>query len=270
MWLASHVPGGGLLRDGSRFLALLAPLAACLFGLGVSALAGLVRTHAGPARGRDERGPRSRSRCCPTSGLALGGPAASGPVPRASTPTPGRRSTTDSTSGASGDLLLLPFNSYRVPTWNDGRRSLDPLGRFMTPNYLASDTLVVSGVTVAGEDERARRVAELLEKGAAPEELARQLREEGIAWVLLDKEAQAWSAGVGTHGQARRVPRRPRGERLVVWELPGAVSTDSRPVGRGRGLVRLAGGRRGGARLCAASLLARRARAASGSAIARS
>ena len=37
----------------------------------------------------------------------------------------------------------------------------------MTPNYLASDTLVVSGVTVAGEDERARRVADLLERGGA-------------------------------------------------------------------------------------------------------
>ena len=46
-WLASTVPGAGLLRDGSRFLALLAPLLACLFGLGVSAAG---RTSCAPTR----------------------------------------------------------------------------------------------------------------------------------------------------------------------------------------------------------------------------
>ena len=32
-----------------------------------------------------------------------------------------------------GDLLVLPFTSYRAPTWNGYRKVLDPVGRFLTP-----------------------------------------------------------------------------------------------------------------------------------------
>ena len=100
----------------------------------------------------------------------------------------------------------------------------------MTPNYLASDTLVVSGVTVAGEDERARRVAELLEDGGDPDELARQLRQEGIAWVLLDQEAQEMVPAAVPTARFDGFPVVHEGRRLVVWELPGSVSTASRPA----------------------------------------
>jgi hypothetical protein len=44
-WVVAHVPGAGLLRDGTRFLALAAPLQALLFGYGVARLA------AAPKRG---------------------------------------------------------------------------------------------------------------------------------------------------------------------------------------------------------------------------
>src|SRR3546814_2889180 len=37
-WLAGHVPGGGLLRDGSRFLALCVPLLVILLAHGVTSL----------------------------------------------------------------------------------------------------------------------------------------------------------------------------------------------------------------------------------------
>jgi hypothetical protein len=226
VWLGSTVPGAGLLRDGSRFLALLAPLAACLFGLGVSALATLVRS-------RPVRISVATSlvllpiALLPDVGLALAGQLRAVQFP--SEYAEARQSIDDRLhQHGGGDLLLLPFNSYRVPTWNDGRRTLDPLGRFMTPNYLGSDTLVVSGVTVAGEDDRARRVAELLEKGGSPRELARQLGQEGIRWVLLDKESQEVVPAAVPTARFDGFPVIHEGSRLVVWELPGPVSTAPR------------------------------------------
>ena len=227
LWLGHHVPGAGLLRDGSRFLALVAPLAACLFGVGVSVVAGWVRNHA----------VRIASTTAlvllpiaflPDLGFALGGRLHAVQFPEEYADA--RRAIDERLrERGGGDLLLLPFNSYRLPTWNEGRRSLDPLGRFMTPNYLASDTLVVSGVTVAGEDERARRVTTLLEQGASPEELARQLNQEGIAWVLLDKEAQEMVPASVPTAKFDGFPVVHEGSRLIAWELPGAEGTDARP-----------------------------------------
>ncbi len=227
VWLGSHVPGGGLLRDGSRFLALLAPFLACLFGLGARAVADLVPAH--PVRlAVTTMLVLLPVALLPDLGLALGGQLRSVHLPTEYTAA--RQSLDDRLRhrGGEGDLLLLPFNSYRIPTWNHGRRSLDPLGRFMTPNYLASDTLVVSGVTVAGEDQRARRVAGLLERGGDPEELARRLRQEGIGWVLLDRDAQRVVPPSVPTARFDGFPVVHEGRRLIVWELPGDVTHDSR------------------------------------------
>jgi hypothetical protein len=227
-WLGSTVPGAGLLRDGSRFLALLAPLSACLFGLGVSAVTDLLRPHA-------VRLTVATSlvllpiALLPDLGLALGGQLHAVQFPAEYSTA---RHAVDERlhQRGGGDILILPFNSYRLPTWNEGRRSLDPLGRFMAPNYLANDTLVVSGVTVAGEDERARRVATLLEEGGPPEQLARHLAEEGIGWVLLDKEAQAMVPPSVPTANLDGLPVIHEGRRLTVWELPGADSPGPRPA----------------------------------------
>lgn len=219
-WMAGNVPGGGLFRDGSRFLALLAPLEACLVGIGASALAGAVRTRPAQVVAATSVVLMPLA-LLPDLGLGLGGQlrVVSYPSEYADA-----RSAIDGRAREhEGDLLLLPFSSYRVPSWNEGRRSLDPLGRFMTPNYLASDTLVVSGVTVPGEDERARRVAELLDGDESSAELARLLGAEGIRWVLLDKEAADLAGEVREPiSRLGSLPVIHEGDRLVVWELPEA------------------------------------------------
>ncbi len=228
VWLGSTVPGSGLLRDGSRFLALLAPLAACWFGLGVSALTDLVRTHS-LRLALTTVAVLLPIALLPDLGFGLGGQLRAVQFP--SEYSEARRAVDDRLrQRGEGDILLLPFNSYRVPTWNEGRRTLDPLGRFMTPNYLASDTLIVSGVTVAGEDERARRVAKLLEEGGNQETVARVLGEEGIAWVLLDEEAQAMVPRQVATARLDGLPVIHEGDRLVVWELPGDGRADSTPA----------------------------------------
>ena len=45
-WWVANIPGGGLVRDGARFVALLAPLLAVLFGWGVAMLVAGIRWRA--------------------------------------------------------------------------------------------------------------------------------------------------------------------------------------------------------------------------------
>ena len=223
-WLVTHVPGAGLVRDGTRFVALIAPLQAVLFGWGVSRVVAAV-----PAR---------------MLGVSLGTVLVLTPVtlmPDAAFGLSGRlaavsyppeyavaREALDRSRQGEhvGDVLVLPFTSYRRPAWNDGRRTLDPVGRYFPVDYLASDTLVVSGVEVSGEDRRARRVASDLAtlRGV---ELERALAREGIGWVVLDADASRAliAEGVvdpqyGTDvalGDAQVIHE---GDLLTVWELP--------------------------------------------------
>ena len=97
----------------------------------------------------------------------------------------------------------------------------------MTPNYLASDVLLVSGREVAGEDQRARRVATLLTTKTGAD-LDAALREEGIRWVILDLEAQAaiGSAAPTAEPSGELVHE---GQLLAAWELPGPVTVPEYP-----------------------------------------
>ena len=179
-WVAVHVPGGGLLRDGSRALALCAPLVAALVGAGAERLASRWR----------ERGPRALV----AAGVALlplalmpdvawgldhhlvpvtypaDYAAARGDVEAADVP---------------GDLLVLPFTSYRAPEWNGFRKVLDPVGRYLTPNYLSSDQLSVSGRVLNGEDPRVPAALEAL-RLPDPAARARRLGQLGIGLVVRE------------------------------------------------------------------------------------
>ncbi len=255
--LVSTVPGGGLLRDGARFVILLAPLAAGLFGTGTGALADLVEERAAGA-----------ARMAVASAVVLAPIAL---MPDLAWGLGGRLHAVDypteysaarlaieerQDTGVRGNVLLLPFSSYRLPRWNDGRRTLDPLGRFMTPNYLGSDVLYVSGAQIAGEDARAARVAELLEAKLATRELADDLGNEGIAWVLVDKEAAAMigDAAPSADLDGQRVVH--DGARLVVWEVPRTNSTA--PSVATKVAVAVAWGAAGAAMLASAGLLGAR------------
>ncbi|WP_224273976.1 hypothetical protein [Nocardioides lacusdianchii] len=229
-WLVEQVPGAGLARDGTRFVALVAPLQAVLLGLGVSRVVDLVPVRA--------------------LGLTLGTVLVLSPVtlmPDAVAGVSGRLGavgfpmeyadargalSASQRAGHTGDVLVLPFTSYRRPEWNDGRRTLDPLGRYLPVDYLASDTLVVSGVTIPGEDLRAQRVASAL-GSLEGVELEHALSGEGIGWVVLDSEASQALVAAGADdtrygldpvlAQARVLHD---GKTMTLWELPrqGAAS----------------------------------------------
>ena len=186
-WLGG-LPGGGVLRDGSRLLGLCVPLLVTLAAHGADRLAGLLRQ-------RDQR--------LVVAGLLV-------LVPLALMPDAGWGSSGDlravdypasyevareAVGDADGaDVLVLPFTSYRAPAWNGGRKVLDPLGRFLRPDYVASDDLSVSGVRVAGEDPRGDDVRRALAE-SSPGRRATALARMGIGVVVVDDSAPGGAQG---------------------------------------------------------------------------
>ena len=198
-WVASHVPGGGLLRDGSRALALCAPLTAVLVAAAAERLAAYWH----------ERGPRALVAVAaallplalmPDVAWGLGGNLQAVSYPDDYS----RAREAVVASDTDGDLLVLPFTSYRAPAWNGDRKVLDPVGRFLTPNYLASDQLGVSGRVLAGEDPRVPAVMAAL-RLPDPAARARRLGELGIGLVVREhavvttREYDAPVAGTPIH-----------------------------------------------------------------------
>lgn len=179
------VPGGGLLRDGSRYLALLAPLQAVLFGLGVGRLAVLVK----------KAGPRGAVAAVAIvlplvamPDLAWGATGALKPADYPSSWAEARLAI--ERAPQEGAIAVVPFTAYRAPDWNGGRPVLDPAGRFFDRTTVVSDELVISGRAIAGEDPRARRVGRILGGDAVAYGLAR----EGIGFVVY--EADAGDSGI--------------------------------------------------------------------------
>jgi hypothetical protein len=182
-WLAVHVPGGGLLRDGTRTLALCLPVYAGLPAVGVEVAAGRV------AHGDVEvrRAVAAAGALLPVLLLYDVAWGLSGDLRPAHYPS--SWAAARSAGGVEGgDLLVLPLTAYRAPDWNHDRTVLDPLGRYLTPDYLAADALVVDGRTVPGEDPRvpeARRALAL----PTPEARTAALLDLGVQSVAVERDA---------------------------------------------------------------------------------
>ncbi|MBD3925929.1 hypothetical protein IEZ26_14985 [Nocardioides cavernae] len=208
-WLASTVPGAGLLRDGSRLLALAAPLTAVLAGRGADAL-----VHALP----DAFSRAMIALACVLVPVAL--------MPDATLGLSGRLAAVDYPDSYDelvaelrslppGDVALLPFQSYRAPSWNnDGRPVLAPLGRYLPRRVVVEDRLVVDGRPLAGEDPTAAAVRRALESSDAQVRSA-GLREAGIRLVVVEQLP------------AVEVPDI---EGDVVWQLDGLSVIDLGPA----------------------------------------
>jgi hypothetical protein len=121
-----------------------------------------------------------------------------------------------------GDLVVLPFTSYRAPEWNRGRKVLDPLGRYLEPNYVVSDELSISGRIVAGEDPRVPEVLAAL-RLADPESRATALGRLGVR--LVARERDAVGAGDPPY-DARVAGTRVYGDRLLeITRIDGEVES---------------------------------------------
>jgi hypothetical protein len=184
--VAAHVPGGGLVRDGSRVLVLCMPVTVLALAEGAGVL-----WRRFPAQ--------------PTARIALGLGLVLAPIallPDAAWGAAGSLRAVDyphswaearpvvaaDHDAHGGDVLLLPASAYRQPAWNHGVTVVDPLGRYLSPDFVASDVLVVSGVALAGEDIRFANVVSALELPSASER-ARGLEEVGIGTVAVERDA---------------------------------------------------------------------------------
>jgi hypothetical protein len=188
-WLAAEVPGGGLLRDGSRLLGLCALATVTLCAYGAERLGGLMR-------GRGERLVMTGLLALvPLSLMPDAAWGSSGTLAAVDYPTSYAEARDAIGDGDGADVLVLPFSSYRAPGWNHGHKVLDPLGRYLEPDYVASDELTVAGKTIPGEDPRGDDVGRAL-AAASPAARATALARLGIGTVVVDKSAPGTAAEV--------------------------------------------------------------------------
>lgn len=205
------VPGGGLLRDGSRELAPWVLLVAAGAGWGAAWLAatGLPKAAAGlvallpvvalPGLGWGVSGALS-STDYPSGVLAVAAAADRAP--------------------SAGTVVVLPFETVRRYPWNGARPSLTPWPRLLERRVVVSSDLVVatsSGLrTVAGEDRYAADVRRALDDPAPAQALTRL----GVGWVITDSpDARVPPGSVPVAAQRE----------AGLYRLPGQV-TDERRV----------------------------------------
>lgn len=226
-WVFGHVPGAAVVRDGARILAVCALPVALAAGVAAdrvsAAVTGVRRVSLGVAL------VLLPLALLPDAALGAAGRLRATQYP-ADYAAARERLSTAVAEGAVGEVLLLPFSSFRRPVWNGGRTVLDPLGRYLTPDYVASDRLVVSGATIAGEDPRVPVVAAALAR-SGPQARATALADLGIGFVAAETDAGASPAVAGsavfdgprlrvralTGVRPRPVPRIWGATMLVAW-----------------------------------------------------
>jgi hypothetical protein len=111
-----------------------------------------------------------------------------------------------------GDVLLLPFQTYRTFAWNHGEVMLDPWTLLLSRPVIWNDGTRVGHVELAPDDPRARALGGAI-RGSGP--LTGVLRAAGVRFVLDDGPV----AGVGARlPGAVVIIDQPR---LTVYQLPG-------------------------------------------------
>lgn len=218
-WTIRNVPGGGIIRDGTRWLALLAPLEVVAFGSGVGALSRGVASWRVPAALLVAALPII---AMPDLGWGVGGKLE--PVSYPAVWAEARDAIAAST--VRGDVVSLPFSAYRAPSWNDGRTVIDPAGRFFDRTTVTNDELTVGGTVIAGEDPRAAAVARAL---ALPESVPR-LAALGIGLAVVDTEAPGAEVALAAVGSGTELNLANQGLRVFV--VPDAEPSPISPQDR--------------------------------------
>jgi hypothetical protein len=172
-WAVRVIPGAGLLRDGQKWLLPLVLVAVLCAGAAAERLARVpwrVPVAVGAA-------------ALPLLVLPDGARTLSVPLDPVRYPA-GWTAVAREIHGG-GDVLVLPFTSYRQFPWAPGRTVLDPVPRLLDASVLVNDQLVISGETLAGEDPRAARIGRLLADG---KDIGLKLAQEGFRWVVVERD----------------------------------------------------------------------------------
>lgn len=115
-------------------------------------------------------------------------------------------------------VAVLPAGTMRRFSWSGSAPVLDPLPRWVRADVLTTGDLVISGVTVPGEDAHARAVQELLLTGPHPSTLAAA----GVGWLVVESD----SAGdMGTAARTLgRLAAAHRDDELALYRVGGQTS----------------------------------------------
>ncbi len=174
--LADVVPGIGLLRDGQKWILPFAVLMVSCAAAGVGVLVGRVRDTGLAAV------------LCVVAALAPWWMLPDGPTTVHRTLAPVTypdgfaRAAQIVEAGGPGDLVTLPWRSYRVFTWANPVGTYDPAGRWFASPVVTDDRLVIDEVTLDGESPR---VAELTPLVTAEVVDGAALAAAGVRWVLV-------------------------------------------------------------------------------------
>lgn len=176
-WAVTSVPGGGLLRDGQKFVALWVLLLAVATAVVVDRMV--------------ERGlptlPVVVAVLWPVAtlpSLAWGHSSAWGSVDY-----PQDMLTVAQQVGGSGErVAVFPWSTYRRYDWNADRVVLDPWNRLLPQTVVSDDRLPLRDGTVAGEDLGSARVTRSLKDGG---DTAAVLRSLGVRWVIVQTDQPA-------------------------------------------------------------------------------
>jgi hypothetical protein len=172
----ADVPGGALLRDSQKVVALWVVLGATGVGLVVE---GLVR-HRGavlvPAIGLTVVAPL----LLPT--LAWG---ERGRLEAVTVPADLRAAAARLSAAPAGEVGLLPWRQYRRYAWNDARVSLSLVPRMVDQRVLYDDSLPLSSGRIAGESARSAAVTDAIDGGADP---WTAVVAQGVRYVVIEKD----------------------------------------------------------------------------------
>jgi hypothetical protein len=175
-------PGVAVLRDAQQFVAPLALAEAAGFGVVVA------------------RAMRARTAGLDRTGVALGVLALLAPVlllPGLAWGAAGRlrpawypagwlaAARVIDASPARGDVLLLPFQTYRRPAWNHGEAMFDPWPKLLERPVIWNDGTRVGDIGLAPDDPRARRLDGAIRRGGP---LTATLGAAGVRFVVDDAD----------------------------------------------------------------------------------
>jgi hypothetical protein len=217
--VTSAWPGAAVLRDAQQFVAPLALAAAAGFGVVVARA-----MNPGPF---GTSGMRARSAGLDRPGVALAVLALVAPVlllPGLAWGAAGRlrpawyplgwlaAARMIDASPARGDVLLLPWETYRRPAWNHGEAVFDPWSKLLSRPVTWNDGTRVGDVGLAPDDPRARRLDGAI-RGSGP--LTEVLGAAGVKFVVDDADGP--SPGPRLPGAVVLVDQ----PGLTVYRLPG-------------------------------------------------
>jgi len=213
--LVAHLPGGGLLRDGQKFLAPAALVVALAAGHAVARLG-------------------ARRRTLPYAVLlgvlpvlvlpSLAG-GVSGRLAAVRYPQSWTDLRTEVAAAPAGDVAVLPWRLYRRFAWNGDRVLLDPLPRLLPR-------------AVRGENPRAAGITAGLDRGG---DLVGLLRAGGIRYAVVHRTQPGAAAA---EAALAGLPVRYRSADLLLVDLPEPVGPAPRPrpiLGVGLGIATAAG-----------------------------